>query len=203
VLVRLHVSIHIGAADVPTAAEEVNRAIEGGAGILAEHNTLRAVAVLQKGNAREAASALEAVHATTSEEGPGAAAGAALALAYDACGRAEEALRLGDDLADRAVTYLDHLQVALGRAFALVQLGDLPGAEQSLWRALEIADRTDSRLDQAVARLARAQAWKAMGRDDADEAAREAAARLEGLGLEVPGWRTAFTMAATGGADQI
>jgi tetratricopeptide (TPR) repeat protein len=199
VMVRFHIAIHTGAADVPMTAEQVTRTIEGGAGILAEHNTLRAVAVLQGGNAREAASALEAVHATMTEEGPSVAAGAALALAYDACGRAEEALRLCDDLADRSVTYLDHLQVAMGRAFALVQLGDRPGAEQSLWRALEIADRTDSRLDQAIARLARARAWEAMGRADADEAAHEAAARLESLGLDAPGWNTAFTLAATGG----
>jgi class 3 adenylate cyclase/tetratricopeptide (TPR) repeat protein len=199
VMVQFHIAIHTGAADVTMTASQVDQAVEGGAGILAEHNTLRAVAVLQGGNPREAASALEAVHATTTEEGPGVAAGAALALAYDACGRAEEALRLCDDLADRCVTYLDHLQVAIARAFALVQLGDRPGAEQSLWRALEIADRTDSRLDQAIARLARARAWEAMGRPDADEAAHEAAARLESLALDAPGWNTAFTLAATGG----
>ena len=200
VMVRLHIAVHKGAPDAPSTADEVTAAVDHGAGILAEHATLRALAVLQTGNAEEAVAALEAVHATTTEEGPGAAAGAALALAYDACGRAEEALRLCDGLADGAVTYLDHLQVALGRAFALVQLGDLPGAEQSFWRALEIADRTDSRLDQAIARLARARAWEEMGRADADEAAREAAARLESLGLEATGWDTAFRLAATGGA---
>ncbi|HUF83752.1 MAG TPA: adenylate/guanylate cyclase domain-containing protein, partial [Acidimicrobiia bacterium] len=200
VLVRFHVAIHTGAADASATADQLAQAVEGGAGILAEHATLRAVAMLQAGKAREAASALEAVHATLTEQGPGAAAGAALALAYDACGRAEEALKLCDGLAEQAVTYLDHLQVAVARAFALVQLGDLPGAEQSFWRAMEIADRTDSRLDQAIARLARARAWEEMGRADADEAAREAAARLEGLGFEASGWDTAFRLAASGGA---
>jgi tetratricopeptide (TPR) repeat protein len=197
-MVRAHIAIHTGVPDALAAADETGLLMEGGEGILAEQNTLRAMVALQAGRAREAASALEAVCASTPEQGPGAAAGAALALAYAACGRAEEAARLTDDLDDRAVTYLDHLQVALARGFARSQLGDPAGAEQAFWRALEIADRSDSLLDQAVTRLARLVAWEAMGRDDIDWARDEAQSRFELLGASAPGWETAFRLAATG-----
>jgi len=62
---------------------------------------------------------------------------------------------------------------------------------------LSAIDTTESRLDQAIVRLARAHAWRAMGRDDAEAAEHEANARLASLGIAARGWVTVFT-AATG-----
>ncbi|MGH9032327.1 MAG: ATP-binding protein, partial [Acidimicrobiia bacterium] len=196
---RVSIAVHVGAGDAHSISNELDGNTEGTDNILAEVRTAHAMATLQSGDARAAASALEAVRATTTQDGPAVAAGAALALAYDACGRAEEAVRICDDLADQAVTYLDHLELALARGFAQVQLGDTAGAEQCFWRGLEIADRTESRLDQAVARLARARAWAAMGRSDTGDAEHEADARLEALGIDATGWDTVFRMAIAGG----
>jgi class 3 adenylate cyclase/tetratricopeptide (TPR) repeat protein len=192
---RVSVAVHTGAGDAIALANEVDGYAEGADNILAEARTNHALATLQSGDARAAASTLEAVWATTTQDGPAVAAGAALALAYDACGRPEDAVRLCDELADRAVTYLDHLQLAMARGFAQVQLGDTAGAEQCFWRGLEIADRSESRLDQAVARMARARAWAAMDRADRGDAEHEAIARLDALGLDASGWDVAFRMA--------
>ena len=196
---RVSVAVHAGAADALATSTEFDGHAESSDNILAERGTVHALAVLQSGDAAAAVRTLETVRATTTQDGPAVAAGAALALAYDACGRADDAVRVCDELSDKAVTYLDHLQLALARGFAQVQLGDTAGAEQCFWRGLEIADRTESRLDQAVARLARARAWAAMGRGDAGDAEHEAAARLEALGVDAAGWETTFRMAVAGG----
>ncbi len=200
VMVRAHIAIHSGSGEALTLVQQRDAPAEAGDGILAEQTTVHAVAALQAGKVAEAVSALEAVCATATAKGPGAAAGAALALAYDACGRAEDAARLCDELAERAVTYLDHLQIAVARGFALAQLGDPARAEQAFWRALELADQSDSVLDQAVARLARLVAWEAMDRSDIAWARDEARSRLEALGSTAPGWEATFRLAAVGGA---
>jgi tetratricopeptide (TPR) repeat protein len=184
-VVRANIAVHSGAADARDAAEQIVVLTEAD-GLAFEQRTIRGLAALQAGEVAEAIATLEQTRMATNTRGPGAAAGAALALAY---------------VADAAVTYLDHLQLALARGFALVQQGDLPGAEQAFWRALEIADRSDSRLDQAVARLARARAWEAMARPDADDASREAAARLDALDLQSPGWDNVFKLAASAGTS--
>jgi hypothetical protein len=62
-----------------------------------------------------------------------------------------------------------------------------------------VIDATQSRLDQAIVRLARSIAWRALGRDDTSATDREAIARLASLGIEAPGWVTIFTAAAGGG----
>jgi class 3 adenylate cyclase/tetratricopeptide (TPR) repeat protein len=197
---RISIAVQTGAADALAISSGSEDTITGSDNVYAERVTIHALATLQAGDARAAVSALEAVRATTTQEGPAVAAGAALALAYDACGRAEESLAICDELGDHAVTYLDHLQLALARGFAQVQVGDTAGAEQCFWRGLEIADRTESRLDQAIARLARARAWAAMGRTDAGDAEHEATARLEALGIDAAGWDVAFRMATAGSA---
>ena len=196
VMVRANIAIQQGTGEALGIIQDEAVSVESGDGILAEQSTVRAVAALQAGRVPEAVSALEAIFAATTAKGPGAAAGAALALAYDTCGRAEDAARICDDINENAVTYLDHLQIALARGFALVQLGDLPGAEQAFWRALEIADQSDSVLDQAVTRLARLKAWEAMDRADVDWAREEARSALADVGTAAPGWDTTFRLAA-------
>jgi tetratricopeptide (TPR) repeat protein len=196
VTVRAQIALQTGSGEALAVIQDEAMSAEGGDGILAEQGTLRAVAALQAGRVPEAVSALEAVFATTTAKGPRAAAGAALALAYDTCGRAADAVRVCDDISENAVTYLDHLQIALARGFALVQLGDPAGAEQAFWRALEIADQSDSVLDQAVSRLARQIAWEAMGRSDVDWARDEARSALAAVGVDAPGWDTTFRLSA-------
>jgi class 3 adenylate cyclase/tetratricopeptide (TPR) repeat protein len=200
---RLNVAVHMGSPTALPAARAMDGQIQGDGPegtLLAERHVVYALAGLQAGDTAGAVAKLEAVRASTTETGPDAAAAAALALAYDACARPDDALRVCDEVGDGAVTYLDHLQLTIARGFAELQRGDTAGAEQAFWRCLEIADRSDSRLDQAVARLARARAWAAMGRSDADEAAREATVRLEALGIDADGWDSIFEQASCGGS---
>ena len=58
------------------------------------------------------------------------------------------------------------------------------------------SDTTEARLDQAVTRLARAHAWRALGRGDADEATRDAQVRLDAIGISATGWDQLFSLAA-------
>lgn len=199
---RASVALHTGTGDAREIAIEIAAVTDGTDSILAEQGTLHALALLQSGDPRAAAATLETVRAGITQDGPAAAAGAALALAHAAGGQAEAARRVCDELSERAVTYLDQLYFALARGFALTQTGDAPGAEQCFWRALEIADRSESRLDQALARLARARAWAALGRTDTGDTQREAAARLESLGLEATTWDRVFRLAAAGDAER-
>ncbi|HEX6310610.1 MAG TPA: adenylate/guanylate cyclase domain-containing protein [Acidimicrobiia bacterium] len=197
---RANIAVHSGSANALQAASEMDDRSEGyDDNMLAERGIIHALATLQAGGARGAVSALEGVRLRVSQAGPAAAAAAALALAYDACGQADDAMRVCEEVGDGAVTYLDQLQLVMARGFASVQLGDPAGAEQCFWRALEIADRTESRLDQALARLARARAWAALDRPDVAEAEHEATVRLDALAIDGSRWDAVFRMAATGG----
>jgi hypothetical protein len=57
------------------------------------------------------------------------------------------------------------------------------------------SDATESRLDQAVTRLARAHAWQALGRADAQTAANDARLRLGAMGNDAAGWARLFSIA--------
>ena len=49
---------------------------------------------------------------------------------------------------------------------------------------------------QAVTRLARSHAWRALGRADADGATRDAKARLDAIGITASGWERLFSAAS-------
>ncbi len=76
-----------------------------------------------------------------------------------------------------------------------MQRGD-PDAAASFDTVLAGIDSSESRLDQAIARLARAHAWRALGREDTGDAEHEARARLASLGIDASGWVTVFSAAS-------
>jgi class 3 adenylate cyclase/tetratricopeptide (TPR) repeat protein len=188
---RAQVLVQLGA---PEALAEAlhQQASQSGMGFASELRRTLGLALLQAGRIPEALAELEAV-AEPPSAGP--ADRAALALGYAAAGRTSDvhALAAGEPEG----TYLDRLQLGLADAFARLRDGDAP-APAAFDALLSGIDATESRLDQAIVRLARAIAWRALGRDDTPAAEREANARLASLGIEARGWVTVFT-AATGG----
>ena len=76
-----------------------------------------------------------------------------------------------------------------------MQLG-APDVEAAFDEVVALSDATEARLDQAVTRLARAHGAARLGWPDAEEAMREAQARLETIGVSAPGWSKLFSRAA-------
>jgi tetratricopeptide (TPR) repeat protein len=204
-LTRLALAVHSGAPDAATLADTP----EGDAGFstttAAEQRTAQGLAWLQAGAIGRAISACEAAWATTKvgeTKGSAAASAVALGLVYVAAGRPDEALHTCDQVAEDLVTYLDHIQDSLVRGFANLQLGDEAASDAAFARAVQIADDTDSPLDQGLVRLARAVAGKALQRAGADEAHAEATGILTTIGLPATGWERAYTLAAAGGKGE-
>ena len=153
-----------------------------------------ALALLQANRSTEAIAEL----APALDEDPlGPADRAALALAYVAAGRTDEATSLTDPEPDPdAGTYLDRAQLGVARGFAHLQRG----AEDTIDvfdRTVAEVDDTQARLDQAIVRLARAHALRALGHPEADDAEHEARARLNAFGITGSGWDHVFQQAST------
>jgi hypothetical protein len=185
--------VHVGDPDALPAALHL-RGAEGVSGQAVDGDATRtlALALLQADRADEA---LALMVIRDEPEKVAHADAAALALMLVACGRADEASDLGSLHRD-AGTYLDALQTRTALAFAKLQQ-KAPDAEAAFDALVEAADATESRLDQAVARLARLQAWRSLGRPDQVDAERDMSARLQSIGAELSGWARAFERAAT------
>ena len=183
--------MQLGDPDALAASLHVTAGVDSGMGFSRETRRTLGLALLQAGRIPEALAELEAI---TGSEGWGPADTAALGLAYAAARRPSDVEAI--EAPATAGTYLDQLQCELAHAFALLQRGD-PAASDAFDAMLAGIDTTESRLDQAIIRLARAHAWRALGRDDAEAAAHEANARLTSIGIEARGWITVFS-AATG-----
>jgi class 3 adenylate cyclase/tetratricopeptide (TPR) repeat protein len=198
-VIRCHLAVHKGDADALATTQAAWERFWGD-DVLGydEMRTVRGLALLQAGRTAEAVTELEAAHEAAREEGRGAASGVARALALDGAGRGEEARALCEELRGETVTYLDETQFELALGFALVQQGEVEPAGAAFDRAVRIVDASESRLDQAVTRLARAVAWEAIGAPDAPVARHEAVTRLDALGIDAAGWETAFGLAAHG-----
>ena len=188
---RAQVLVQLGDPEALAASLHVTAGVDSGMGFSREMRRTLGLALLQAGRLPEALAELEAI---TSSDGWGPADVAALGLAYAAAGRPSDVESI--EVPASSGTYLDQLQSELARAFVLLQRGD-PAASGAFDALLSAIDTTESRLDQAIVRLARAHAWRAMGRDDAEAAEHEANARLASLGIAARGWVTVFT-AATG-----
>jgi len=153
-----------------------------------------ALALLQASRAPEAIAELEPAR----DEGDlGPADRAALALAYVASGNTAEASALTEPDPDRDPgTYLDRAQLAIARGFAQLQRG----AEDTVAvfdDAVDEIDSTQARLDQAIVRLARSHALRALGHPDAADAEHEARARLSTFGITASGWDHVFEKASS------
>ena len=155
------------------------------------HRTL-GLAMLQAGRVDEALAQMERLEGPAGPSEHADAAARALALAAD--GRGDEITEPAPEHLD-AGTYLDRLQLCLARAFGRLQAGAGDTAE-AFDALVADADDTESRLDQAIVRLARAHAWRALEREDADAAARDAETRLHAMGTTTPGWARVFTLAS-------
>jgi len=187
---RAQVLVQLGAPEALPESLHL-QGTQSNAGFTGERQRTLGLALLQAGRVPEALAELEPIAGAASA---GPADRAALALAYAAAGRTSDVHALATGGAEG--TYLDRLQLGLAHAFALLQDGDAQ-APAAFDAVLSTIDTTESRLDQAIVRLARAHAWKALGRGDAAAAEHEANARLTSLDIDAPGWVTVFT-AATG-----
>jgi tetratricopeptide (TPR) repeat protein len=190
---RAQVLVHVGDPEALPAALHL-RGAEGISEQIIANDTIRTLglAMLQAGRADEALAQMEHLEGSRGPSEYADAAALALALAAN---------RQGDQIVEPAPdkiaagTYLDRLQLCLGLAFAKLQSGS-PDAADAFDAVVADADGTESRLDQAIVRLARASAWRALGRDDADDAAQDAEMRLEAVGTTAPGWARLFAMAS-------
>ena len=194
-LVRAQLYVHAGDPRALGAVDDIGEAVEI-ITVGAEYATARGFALLQDGQVEAAIGALEAGHGDVRWFSPSPAAGAALGLAYAAAGRAEEAFAVCEQVGPVAVSYLDELQHMLGLAFARLQLGAVDEALDLFVRATGHADSTGSRLDQALARLARSAALLADGRLDGRASRAEAERLLARMRIPATGWDRVFTLAA-------
>ena len=194
-LVRAQVLVHIGDRDALPAALHIGANVEGS--LNTELRMMLGMSSIQAGRVDEGIAELEGARDTVPDPdaGPGAAIRTALALAYATAGRTAEARGLADAGAD-AGTYLDRQGCELAGAFARLQAGDADGAVAAFDLALTRVDETEARLDQAIVRLARARAFTALGRSDAEEAEADSAAALAALGHTLWGWDRLFSLAA-------
>jgi hypothetical protein len=190
---RAQVLVHVGDPEALPAALHL-RGAEGISEQIIANDTIRTLglAMLQAGRADEALAQMERLEGSGGPSEYADAAALALALAAN---------RQGDHIVEpppdkiAAGTYLDRLQLRLGLAFARLQSGSSDAAD-AFDTLVADADETESRLDQAIVRLARAYAWHALARDDADDAAKDAEMRLEAVGTTAPGWARLFAMAS-------
>ncbi|HSO96679.1 MAG TPA: adenylate/guanylate cyclase domain-containing protein [Acidimicrobiia bacterium] len=195
-LIRAQVLIHIGDPDALAAALHVVGDEDGGAQLIGDAHLALGLALLQAGRVDEAVVQLRQAReqAAHDESGPGVAASAAFSLGAVVAGHVDDARALADTAAGRG-TYLDQIQHGLASAFARLRADD-PATVGAFDAVVAFADRTQSRLDQAVTRLARAHAWRALDHRDADDAAHEAQAHLDAIGITAAGWDRCFSLAA-------
>ena len=200
-ILTLSIGGHLGdAAWLDRARPSGAEAAAEGIGISAEEQQMAgALLMLQRGDVQSARPALERAYQEASSDAAEGAAGGILAMARAADGDAESALSLTTGLVELEVgSYLDRLQAWMARAFAAAQLDRPSEASAAADRAVELADATESPLDHALARLARAVVAERSGLADANRMRNDADERMERLGVTASGWVTAFRLAAHG-----
>ena len=120
----------------------------------------------------------------------------ALALAYVASGRLEDAIERAEAVEQhQRASYMDRLVAGTARGLALTRLGDQSAAAAAFERVRSAADGTEDLISQALVRLAAAIAATARGGADAAERSSEADRRLAELGMSETGWRQAYLLA--------
>ena len=193
-LLRAQVLIHVGAPDALAAALHIVG--DDDSGLISDAHLSLGLALLQAGRVDEALAELRTARqlVETDETGPGVAASAGFALGAVVAGQIDDARALADAAVGRG-TYLDQIQHALAGAFARLRAGDTDTI-RAFNNVVAVSDATESRLDQAVTRLARAHAWRTLGRADADEATADAQTRLDAIGITADGWDRFFSLAA-------
>jgi class 3 adenylate cyclase/tetratricopeptide (TPR) repeat protein len=193
---RLQVLVAAGTADaLPVALHLAPQDPEAASQFNFERRVCLGRALLQAGRAAEAVAELDGVRQLVPEQdiGPGAAIRAALALALVAAGdvdRAEAEIAAGVN-----GSYLDELQLDLANAFLALRRGAADAADRFDEIVTRI-DETEAVLEQTMCRMARAQAFAALGTRDAAAARADADRALAVHDLAMPGWETTFRLAA-------
>ena len=153
------------------------------------------LALLQMGQPREAIEQLLVVD--TLEGVPTNYLDSTLSLAQVAVGDLIGARESVDRvLADDRGTYLDRRTALLAAAMIEVRRGDLGAAAARFDDAVAMADGTESRMSQAVVRLAQAIGHEAMGSAAGPELRLDAERALSEIGVHPLGWERAFELAA-------
>jgi tetratricopeptide (TPR) repeat protein len=193
-VLRVVVGVQAGDADALDLARASFGDLSDETFVSDERRTILGLALLQHGDVRGAVEHLREARGMVVSKGPSAAAIAGLVGALIAAGEVAEALALCDEGDAIAVTYADRYRIELGRAFALIRLGDLDAGNQALERARAIVDDTDAVLDQLVVRIATA-ALRASD-DRAVDAAAEARTLAAQHGYRPVGWERSFALMA-------
>ena len=160
-----------------------------------ERRVCLARALLQAGRVDEAIAEFGDIAELFSalDTGGGAALRAALALAFVAGGRLEDA----DEHVRAGVqgSYLDELQLDLGAAFLALRRGE-PDALDRFDELVARMDDSEAVLEQVITRIARAHAHAAAGSPRAAETRADADRALTAVDIAMPGWETTFLLAA-------
>jgi class 3 adenylate cyclase/tetratricopeptide (TPR) repeat protein len=165
-----------------------------------EWTIMLGLGLLQCGRVADAVARLEEASALARVDGASANARSALALAYAAAGRAEEALREAGEVKALPVgSFLDRMFASLAQGFAAGQQGDATAADTAFADAAAILAETADRYDAALIRLAYGHALDARGDPSGRETLDAARTELAGMQADPVGWETAFLLAARGG----
>jgi class 3 adenylate cyclase/tetratricopeptide (TPR) repeat protein len=169
--------------------------VESGQLGFADASAALGLSLLQLGRVDEAIDVLSRGYAGVTEDGPVMALGSRLGLAYAAAQRPDAAEPVFADVHGRAGgTFSDRILALWGKGLVRAQQG-APDAREPIDAAYEIATATDAPLEHAIAALARSKVLRALGTDDADAAAADAAHRLGELGIRAEGWARVFDLA--------
>ncbi len=159
------------------------------------------LALLQLGQDDEARSQLEVAAGSEGDELPSGYALSSLACSRAVDQRDDELGRFVDQVcnAERA-TYFDRVTVLGAAGCRARALGDEVDAEKHLAEAIRIADRTDDKVAQALARIADRESADATGVAPTDLSG-DLEERLTELGIAAEGWRSLFSRIARAGTD--
>jgi hypothetical protein len=147
---------------------------------------------LQLGDAPGAIEYLAPCFEIVDDDGARMSVGSRLAMAYAAAHRPEDARAVLDDLRTRTGgTYSDRIFALWAEALVQTQTGE-GDARASVDAAHAIATATDARLEHAIAALARAKVFAALGDPEANAVADDASRQLDALGITGAGWSRVF-----------
>lgn len=196
---RVQVLIAAGAAAALPAALHLQISVDSEAPVPFGHERCicLARALLQAGRVEESIAEFERMVPRLPDlsTGSGAALRAALTLALAAGNRLDDA-EVHIDAGVRG-SYLDGLQLDLAAAFVALRRSD-PDALARFDEIVTQLDATEAILEQAIVRIARAQAYAAVDDPRSVEARADADRALEAADIAMPGWETTFRLAAGG-----
>jgi class 3 adenylate cyclase/tetratricopeptide (TPR) repeat protein len=160
-----------------------------------DRQVTRALALLQLGRPDDAQAVASAV-VTGGRNDPGTYLSSTRALIAVVLGRVEEAIAIAaPSVESPKATYLDRRAGLLAIALAHTRAGRLVEMEAAFRAAIDMIDSTESRLSQAVVRLARAIAFEAVGHEDAAEHRVRVDRIMDSLEVSLDGWRDLFVAA--------